>query len=315
MRVENIILTGFILDLVFGDPRSLLHPVVVIGRIITFLEKILYRYKKIGGIILNLIVVGLTIGATYLISGYLEIFEIYLIYTIFATRSLALEGMKVFNILKKKDMQLARKELSYLVSRDTGYMQEKDIVRSVMETISENTVDGIISPLFFMVVGYLIAPATPLGVALAMGYKAVNTLDSMVGYKNEKYKDFGWFSARVDDVANVIPARLTGGLLIPISALFLRYDFKNSWKVFFRDRYNHASPNSAQSESAVAGALGVQFGGATSYFGRLKEKPTIGDKKKEFELDDIKRNIKLMYGSAILGMGMAYAVLILKGLN
>lgn len=315
MRVEDIILTGFILDLVFGDPRSLLHPVVVIGRIITFLEKILYKYKKIGGIILNLIVVGLTIGITYLISGYLEIIEIYLIYTIFATRSLALEGVKVFNILKKKDMQLARKELSYLVSRDTGYMQEKDIVRSVMETISENTVDGIISPLFFMVVGYLIAPATPLGVALAMGYKAINTLDSMVGYKNEKYKDFGWFSARVDDVANVIPARLTGGILIPISAIFLRYDFKNSWKVFFRDRYNHASPNSAQSESAVAGALGVQFGGATSYFGRLKEKPTIGDKKKEFELMDIKRNIKLMYGSSILGMGMAYAVLVLNSLN
>jgi adenosylcobinamide-phosphate synthase len=309
MRVENIILTGFILDLIFGDPRSLLHPVVVIGRIITFLEKILYKYKKIGGIILNLIVVGLTVAATYLVSGYLEIIEIYLIYTIFATRSLALEGVKVFNILKKKDMQLARKELSYLVSRDTGYMQEKDIVRSIMETISENTVDGIISPLFFMTVGYLIAPNTPLGAALAMGYKAINTLDSMVGYKNEKYKDFGWFSARVDDVANIIPARLTGVLLIPISALFLGYDFKNSWKVFFRDRYNHASPNSAQSESAVAGALGVQFGGATSYFGRLKEKPTIGDKKKEFELKDIKRNIKLMYGSSILGMAMAYAVL------
>jgi len=315
MRIENIILTGFILDLVFGDPRSLLHPVVVIGRIITFLEQILYKYKKIGGIVLNLIVVGLTIGVTYLISGYLEIIEIYLIYTIFAMRSLALEGMKVFNILKEKDMQLARKELSYLVSRDTGYMQEKDIVRSVMETISENTVDGIISPLFFMVVGYLIAPATPLGVALAMGYKAINTLDSMVGYKNEKYKDFGWFSARIDDVANVIPARLTGGLLIPISAFFLRYDFKNSWKVFFRDRYNHASPNSAQSESAVAGALGVQFGGVTSYFGKMVEKPTIGDKKKEFELEDIKKNIKLMYGSSILGMGMAYAVLILKSLN
>ncbi|MEI6856480.1 adenosylcobinamide-phosphate synthase CbiB [Psychrilyobacter sp.] len=309
MRVENIILTGFILDLVFGDPRSLLHPVVVIGRIITFLEKILYKYKKIGGIILNIIVVGLTIGVTYLISGYLEIIEIYLIYTIFATRSLALEGVKVFNILKKKDMQLARKELSYLVSRDTGYMQEKDIVRSIMETISENTVDGIISPLFFMTVGYLIAPNTPLGVALAMGYKAINTLDSMVGYKNKKYKDFGWFSARVDDVANIIPARLTGAVLIPVSALFFGYDFKNSWKVFFRDRYKHASPNSAQSESAVAGALGVQFGGATSYFGRLIEKPTIGDKKKEFELKDIKRNIKLMYGSSILGMGMAYALL------
>ena len=313
MRVENIILTGFILDLIFGDPRSLLHPVVVIGNVITFLEKILYRYKKIGGVILNLIVVGLAFGITYLVSSYLEIVEIYLIYTIFATRSLALEGIKVFKILEKKDMRLARQELSYLVSRDTNYMQEKDIVRSVMETISENIVDGIISPMFFMAVGYLIAPLTPLGVALAMGYKAINTLDSMVGYKNEKYKDYGWFSARVDDFANFIPARLTGVLLVPVSAMFFGYDFKNSWKVFFRDRANHASPNSAQSESSVAGALGVQFGGATSYFGNLKAKPTIGDKKKEFELKDIKKNIKLMYGSSILGMGIVYALLMLKG--
>jgi len=315
MRVENIILIGFILDLIFGDPKSLLHPVVIIGRTINFLEKILYKYKKIGGVILNILVVGLTIGVTYLISGYLEIIEIYLIYTIFATRSLALEGIKVLNILKKKDMELGRKELSYLVSRDTGYMQEKDIIRSVMETISENIVDGIISPLFFMALGYLIAPLTPLGVAFAMGYKAINTLDSMVGYKNEKYKDFGCFSARVDDVANFIPARLTGILLIPVSAIFLRYDFKNSWKVFFRDRYNHASPNSAQSESAVAGALGVQFGGTTSYFGKMTQKPTIGDKIKEFEISDIKKNIKLMYGSAFLGMGLIYIIFMLRSIN
>ncbi|RUA08256.1 MAG: cobalamin biosynthesis protein CobD [Fusobacteria bacterium] len=306
MRVENIILTGFLLDLVFGDPRTLLHPVVVIGKVITFLEKLLYKYKKIGGMILTIVIVGLTIGVTYLISSYLEIIEIYLIYTIFATKSLALEGLKVLNILRKKDMRLARKELSYLVSRDTGYMQEKDIIRSIMETISENTVDGIISPLFFIFIGYLIAPNTPLGVALGMGYKAINTLDSMVGYKNDKYIDFGWASAKLDDIANFIPARITGGFLIPISALFFRYDFKNSWKVFFRDRYNHASPNSAQSESAVAGALGVQFGGATSYFGTMKEKPTIGDKIKEFELEDIKKNINLMYGSAILGMIIVY---------
>jgi adenosylcobinamide-phosphate synthase len=305
----NIILIGFILDLVFGDPRLLLHPVVVIGRVISFLEKYLYKYKKIGGVIMTILVVGLTIGITYLLSSFLEIIEIYLIYTIFATKSLALEGVKVFDILKKKDIALARKELSYLVSRDTYYMQEKDITRSVMETISENTVDGIISPLFFMVIGYIIAPMTPLGVALGMGYKAINTLDSMVGYKNEKYLDFGWASARLDDLANLIPARITGIFLIPISAIFFRYDFKSSWRIFFRDRYNHASPNSAQSESAVAGALGVQFGGATSYFGKLKEKPTIGDKKKEFELSDIKKNINLMYGSAIIGVIISYLIL------
>ena len=309
MRVENIILIGFLLDLVFGDPRTLLHPVVIIGKVITFLEKLLHRYKKLGGIILTLIVVGSTIGITYLVSSYLEIIEIYLIYTIFATKSLALEGVKVFNILKKKDMILARKELSYLVSRDTHYMKEKDITRSIMESISENIVDGIISPLFFIFIGYLIAPNTPLGVALGMGYKAINTLDSMVGYKNDKYIDFGWCSARLDDFANFIPARITGVVFIPISALFLRYDFKSSWRIFFRDRYNHASPNSAQSESAVAGALGVQFGGATSYFGKLVNKPTIGDKKKEFELEDIKKNINLMYGSSILSMATSYLVL------
>ncbi|MCK5780080.1 MAG: cobalamin biosynthesis protein CobD [Psychrilyobacter sp.] len=309
MNVGTIVLIGFILDLVFGDPRSLLHPVVIIGKLIQNLEKVLHKYKKIGGVILTIIVVGVTIIVTYFISSYLEIIEIYLIYTIFATRSLALEGVKVFNILKKKDMTLARKELSYLVSRDTHYMQERDIIRSIMETISENIVDGIISPLFFIVIGYFLAPATPLGVALGMGYKAINTLDSMVGYKNEKYIDFGWASARLDDLANFIPSRLTGILLIPISALFLRYDFKSSWRIFFRDRKNHASPNSAQSESAVAGALGVQFGGTTSYFGKMKDKPTIGDKKKEFELEDIKKNINLMYGSAILGMGIAYFLL------
>lgn len=308
MEIGNIILIGFVLDLIFGDPRSILHPVVVIGRLISFFEKKLYKYKKLGGTILNLLVLSITVGVTYLISNSFKGTEIYLIYTIFATKSLAQEGKKVALILKEKDMDRARKELSYLVSRDTGDMNERDITRSILETISENIVDGIISPLFFIVIGYLIAPSTSLGVALGMGYKAINTMDSMLGYKNEKYIDFGWFSAKLDDIANFIPARITGIFLIPVSALFLGYDFKNSWKIFFRDRFNHASPNSAQSESAVAGALGIQFGGKTSYFGEVHQKPTIGDKKKEFDLLDIKKNIKLMYGSAFIGMFITYII-------
>ncbi len=164
-----------------------------------------------------------------------------------------------------------------------------------METISENTVDGVIAPMFFMFLG---------GLPLAMVYKAINTMDSMLGYKNEKYKDFGYFSAKIDDAANFIPARITGGILIPVACFFLKYDFKSSIRVYFRDRQNHASPNSAHPESAVAGALGVQFGGKTTYFGKEYEKPVIGDKRKEFQTEDIKKNIRILYVTSFIGLGL-----------
>ena len=154
-----------------------------------------------------------------------------------------------------------------------------------METISENMVDGVIAPMFYMFLG---------GLPLAMAYKAINTLDSMVGYKNKKYTKFGMFSAKLDDVANFIPARISG-IFITMASYILRYNYKNAWKIFKRDRKNHASPNSAHPESAVAGALGVQFGGKVSYFGKEMQKPTIGDKLKEFKLNNIKKNILLMY--------------------
>ena len=171
-------------------------------------------------------------------------------------------------------------------------MDEKMIIRSTMETISENTVDGIVAPMFYMFLG---------GMPLAMAYKAINTLDSMVGYKNEKYMDFGKFSAKVDDVANFIPARITG-ILIVLASMILGYDYKNSLKIFLRDRKNHSSPNSAHSEASVAGALGVQFGGKVSYFGKEIDKPTIGDKTKEFELEDIRKNIRIMYVTSFLSL-------------
>ena len=273
---------AYVLDLIFGDPQNVVHPVQVIGKIISAGEKVLLRkkYKFLAGAVLNIFTVSITYTLMYLISKsvkisvFFMIIEIYLMYTIFSINSLAREGNRVYRIMKEGDIEKARKDLSYLVSRDTETMDEKMIIRSTMETISENTVDGIVAPMFYMFLG---------GMPLAMAYKAINTLDSMVGYKNEKYMDFGKFSAKVDDAVNFIPARITG-ILIVLASMILGYDYKNSLKIFIRDRKNHSSPNSAHSEASVAGALGVQFGGKVSYFGKEINKPTIGDKTKEFEL-------------------------------
>ena len=291
---------AYVLDLIFGDPQNVVHPVQVIGKIISAGEKVLLRkkYKFLAGAVLNIFTVSITYTSMYLISRsvkisvFFMIIEIYLMYTIFSINSLAREGNRVYRILKEGDIEKARKDLSYLVSRDTETMDEKMIIRSTMETISENTVDGIVAPMFYMFLG---------GMPLAMAYKAINTLDSMVGYKNEKYMDFGKFSAKVDDAANFIPARITG-ILIVLASMILGYDYKNSLKIFIRDRKNHSSPNSAHSEASVAGALGVQFGGKVSYFGKEIDKPTIGDKTKEFELEDIRKNIRIMYVTSFLSL-------------
>ena len=291
---------AYVLDLIFGDPQNVVHPVQVIGKIISAGEKVLLRkkYKFLAGAVLNIFTVSITYTSMYLISKsvkisvFFMIIEIYLMYTIFSINSLAREGNRVYRILKEGDIEKARKDLSYLVSRDTETMDEKMIIRSTMETISENTVDGIVAPMFYMFLG---------GLPLSMAYKAINTLDSMVGYKNEKYIDFGKFSAKLDDVANFIPARITG-IFIILASMILGYNGKEAWKIFFRDRKNHSSPNSAHSEASVAGALGVQFGGRVSYFGKEVDKPTIGDKKKEFEIEDIKKNIKIMYAASFLSL-------------
>ena len=291
---------AYVLDLIFGDPQNVVHPVQVIGKIISAGEKVLLRkkYKFLAGAVLNIFTVSITYTLMYLISKsvkisvFFMIIEIYLMYTIFSINSLAREGNRVYRILKEGGIERARKDLSYLVSRDTETMDEKMIIRSTMETISENTVDGIVAPMFYMFLG---------GMPLAMAYKAINTLDSMVGYKNEKYMDFGKFSAKVDDAVNFIPARITG-ILIVLASMILGYDYKNSLKIFLRDRKNHSSPNSAHSEASVAGALGVQFGGKVSYFGKETDKPTIGDKTKEFELEDIRKNIRIMYVTSFLSL-------------
>ena len=297
---------AYVLDLIFGDPQNIVHPVQVIGKMISSGEKYLLgkrhesdrKYKFFAGMILNITVISVTYAVTYLIykssekSIVFTVAEIYLMYTVFSINSLAREGNRVYNILKEGNIERARKDLSYLVSRDTGTMDEKMIIRSTMETISENTVDGIVAPMMYMFLG---------GLPLSMTYKAINTFDSMVGYKNEKYMDFGKFSAKLDDVANFIPARITG-ILIVIASMILGYDYKNSLKIFIRDRKNHSSPNSGHAEAGVAGALGVQFGGRVSYFGKEVDKPVIGDKIKDFELEDIKKNIKIMYAASFLSL-------------
>lgn len=295
----------YIMDLILGDPHWFPHPVRFIGKLITLLEKLLYRFscKKFTGGVLAI----LTIGITFLISFYLAklspILEIFFLYTTLATKSLADEGFRVCKVLVEGDMEKAKKELAYLVSRDTNSMDVTQIVRSILETISENTVDGVIAPMFFAFVGsFFTIEGVSLALPFAMGYKAINTLDSMVGYKNDKYIDFGMVSAKIDDMANFIPARIAGGFIIPIGAFLLRMDYKSAWRIFFRDRLNHSSPNSGHSEAAFAGALGVQFGGRTSYFGKWHDKPTIGDKLKYFGIPDVKRGIRLLYVSSWVGL-------------
>lgn len=294
LLLEGKIAAAFAADLIFGDPKFIPHPIMGIGKLVSFFEKKLIKLnnQKLFGAVMNLAVLAVVGGISYILSIN-EISELYFMYTIFATKSLADEGKRIYYTLKVGNTVKARETLSYLVTRNTEKMDEREIVRSTMETLSENITDGITAPIFYMIIG---------GLPLAMVYKAINTMDSMVGYKNEKYINFGWFSAKLDDVANFIPARITGGIIIPVVAFFLKYDYKNSFRIFKRDRKNHESPNSAHTEAAVAGALGVQFGGKTEYFGKVYDKEYIGDKVKEFEADDILKNVKIVYGSAVTGL-------------
>ncbi|MCE2596846.1 adenosylcobinamide-phosphate synthase CbiB [Motilimonas cestriensis] len=315
MLPSVVIALAYFCDLIFADPYRIPHPVQGIGVLINAAERLQGRLllaKKAFGVWSNLTVLVLIFCLSLVMANLHWLVEMYLLYTCLATRSLYNEGAKVRRILNQGDMALARKELSYLVSRDTAAMDQAQITRSAMETISENTVDGITAPLFYMCLGALVSPWLPgASLAFAMTYKAINTFDSMWGYKNERYLELGWFSARLDDWANWLPARLTGAVLLPLSALVLRYDWRSAWRIFWRDRLNHASPNSAHPEAAVAGALGVQLGGATSYFGQLHDKPTIGDNNKPFTTELINKNLNLMLVCSLLSLGGVLLVLII----
>ncbi len=297
------IISAFILDLILGDPRSVTHPVIFIGKMIERLERILRKAGKdrTAGILLVIIVVFITFFVTWGLSSISVIIEVILMYTVFAVKSLAGEANNIYNSLKESNIGKARKEISYLVSRDTENMNKDDIIRATVETVAENIVDGVTAPMFYLFAG---------GVPLAMTYKAVNTMDSMVGYKNEKYLHFGWAAARLDDVLNFIPARITAFVLIPLAAVLTGKDAAGSLKVLIRDRYNHSSPNSGHSEAAAAGALGYQIGGPTSYFGEVHHKPFIGDKTRELTEEDIADTIKLMYATSAFALAAGTAVIL-----
>ena len=298
---------GYILDLIFGDPYWMPHPVRFIGNLISILEKVIRRFisktkrgEYIGGIILTAIVVSISMVIPLIIiliaktiNKYLAlIVESFMCYQILATKSLKVESMKVYDELAKNDLPSARKAVSMIVGRDTKDLTFSGVAKAAVETVAENTSDGIIAPMIFIAIG---------GAPMGFFYKAINTLDSMVGYKNERYINFGRFAAKLDDVVNYLPARISAYQMI-LSSFFLRYDYKNAFKIYKRDRYNHASPNSAQTESVCAGALDVQLAGNAYYFGKLYEKPTIGDDIREINYDDIKKANRLLYCTSIISI-------------
>nr|WP_317430526.1 adenosylcobinamide-phosphate synthase CbiB [uncultured Blautia sp.] len=300
------LILGFLIDLLLGDPRWLYHPVRIIGNGISLLEKILRRMfpktpggeKTAGFFLVLLICIGsggvpfLLLYLAYHIHTVLGIaLETFMCYQMLAVKSLKAESMRVYEALKKPDLPGARTAVSMIVGRDTRSLSAAGVTKAAVETIAENTSDGIIAPLFYMAIG---------GPALMFLYKGINTMDSMVGYKNEKYLHFGRYAAKLDDIANYIPARISAWLMI-LASFFAGFDWKNAKKIFLRDRYNHASPNSAQTEAVMAGALDIQLAGNAFYFRKLYEKPTIGDAVREVETEDIKRANRLLYASAALG--------------
>ena len=310
---------GAVLDLIFGDPVWLYHPIRIIGNWIAFLENGIRKLAgdsekklKIGGVALWFLTVIPAWGIPMLClalagkvhPGLKLLLEVFWCGQIFAAKSLYQESMRVYHCLKRDRLEAARKAVARIVGRDTEALTAEGVAKAAVETVAENTSDGIIAPLFYLLIG---------GVPLGFAYKAVNTLDSMVGYKDDTYRAIGWASAKLDDLFNWIPARLSGLLMI-LAAFLLRLDGKGAWKIFKRDRRKHASPNSAQTESVCAGALGVRLAGDAWYFGKRYPKAYIGDEKRKVEAEDIKRANYLMFATEFL-MFLLAAILLVGGLQ
>lgn len=315
-------IAGFVLDLLIGDPYFIPHPVRLIGSLISFLDKRLncdavynisekklnlIKYKR--GMLLAFTVIFATfamsviiIVAAYSINLYAGVIaEAVMTWQILATKCLRVESMRVYDALRTDGVDAGRRAVSMIVGRDTSVLDAAGITRAAVETIAENTSDGVIAPMLYTAIG---------GPVLGFVYKAVNTMDSMLGYKNDKYMYFGRFAARLDDVVNFIPARISAYMMI--AAAFIggrQFDGKNAYRIFKRDRFNHASPNSAQTESVCAGALRVQLAGDAVYFGKLVKKKYIGDGLREIEYEDIKRANRLMYITAFLCELLSVAVM------
>lgn len=303
---------AWLLDFIIGDPQNWPHPVRWVGNLISAVQRIIRRYchsdraLRIGGAVMWIVVVGLTWAASWGVLVLAKsvhpwlgwVVEVWMIFTVLAGRCLANAAQDVERPLRAGDLAASREKLSWIVGRDTSQLQPQQINRAVVETVAENTVDGIIAPLFFLLLG---------GAPLAMAYKAVNTLDSMVGYKHEKYRAIGMVSARLDDVANFIPASLSW-LLLGVAAFLCRKDGSRALQIGWRDRYNHSSPNCAWSEASVAGALGIRLGGPNDYFGERVEKPWIGDAQRDISVDDISHTIRLMWVASTLALALFVAL-------
>ncbi len=296
------LILGFILDLIFADPYNFPHPIRAIGNMIAKLE-IIARKKFAnnlvhGGLFLVVAVLTITTVITaaiilicYRVNIYLGVaIESVMVWYIIAPKSLMLESMKVYNALKSGDITKARSSLSMIVGRDTDKLNEEQIICATIETISENTSDGVIAPLIFLGLG---------GAVLGFFYKATNTMDSMVGYKNDKYIKLGRCAAKLDDFMNFLPSRISAVIMI-IAAFVLRLDSKNAYRIWRRDRLKHPSPNSAQTESVCAGALGIKLGGDSYYKGVLCHKETLGDSIHSPMLEDIRKANMLMYATSVI---------------
>ena len=306
------LILGFLLDLAFGDPRWLYHPIRLIGNLTAWADNPFWavfpkseKGELTAGVFFAVFVVVVSTAVPALVlflAAKISIWlafalEVFWSFQILAAKSLKTESMRVYEALKEGELEKARKAVSMIVGRDTERLTEEGVAKAAVETVAENSSDGVVAPLIFLAVG---------GPVLGFFYKSVNTLDSMVGYKNDRYLYFGRFSAKLDDVLNFIPARISGLLLVTASPL-AGLDVKGAWRIFKRDRKNHASPNSAQTEAAAAGALGVQLAGDAWYFGKLYKKPTIGDALRPVGYEDIRRVNRLMYAAVCLALALAAA--------
>ncbi|RJQ27910.1 MAG: cobalamin biosynthesis protein CobD [Peptococcaceae bacterium] len=306
---------AFLLDLLIGDPRWIPHPVVLMGKVISGLENFLRRTAADPGRLqaAGVVLVALVVGGSYLVTVVLLVWlyrldyragvavEIWLIAATISTRGLADAAGSIHNQLRSGNIAEARREVGMIVGRDTGRMDEAEITRATVETVAENTVDGVTAPLIYAFLG---------GAPLAMAYRAANTLDSMVGYKNDRYLYFGRAAARFDDFVNYLPARLTGVLMI-VAALILRLHARRGWTVVRRDAVGHPSPNSGIPEAAVAGALGVRLGGWNSYHGSLSFRPYLGEAIVPLQAGHIRLTVRVMYVTSVLALTCG---LILSGL-
>lgn len=310
------LICGFALDALFGDPYRMPHIIRLIGKLIAWAERMLRaifpatpRGERTAGVVLVVVVVGLSCGMSVLalwlaglVSPWLAFaVESFVCYQMIAAKQLRIEAGRVYDALQNDGLAAARTAVSMIVGRDTAALDEAGVTRAAVETVAENTSDGVVAPLLFMALG-----GAPAGVL----YKAVNTMDSMVGYVNDRYRFFGTAAARLDDVLNWMPARLTGALMCLVAPL-VGLDGRGAWCIFLRDRLRHASPNSAHPEAACAGALGVQLAGPASYFGVLHDKPTIGDATRPIEPGDIVRANRLLTATSITSLLLCIALDIL----